>query len=126
MKKRSRSPQEKKALSYVRDRRNGAAKSRSIAHRAISKRKTAANQAFRSAIRGVLTKELRAHDDLENADVHVARTGTMGWRKAADISLAAHLEHSIKSRPSRGMASKAKPSRALAVARRQVRNRRGW
>jgi hypothetical protein len=126
MKKRTRSPQEKKVLSYVRDRRNAAAKSRSIAHKAISKRKAAANQAFRSATRGVLTRELRVHADLDEADVHVARTGTMGWRKAPDISLATHLDYKIKSRPRRGMASKAKGSIALSTARRKVRDRRGW
>jgi hypothetical protein len=125
MKKRTRSPQEKKALSYVRDRRNGFAESRSIAHRAIAKRKAAANQAFRSTTRAVLTKELRNHAYLEDADVHVARTGTMAWRKGADIPLAVYLESKIKSRPRLGMASKAKGSRALSMARKKVRNRNG-
>jgi hypothetical protein len=125
MKKRTRFPPEKKALSYVKDRRNGFAKSRSIAHRAISKRKTAANQAYRSATRAVMTKELRAHPDLEEADVYIARTGTMAWRKGADISLATHLENKIESRPSRGMASNARASVSLSAARRKVRDRHG-
>jgi hypothetical protein len=126
MKKRKRSPQEKKSLSYVKDRRNGVAEMRSIAHRAISKRKTLANQAFRSASRGVLTKELRAHTDLADIDEHVARTGSMSWRKIPDMPLASYLESKIESRPSRGKSSKASRSATLSTARRKARDRRGW
>ena len=126
MKKRPRSPQEKKALSYVRDRRNGVAESRSIAHRAISKRKALANQAFRSASRGVLTKELRGHADLEDIDSHVSRTGSMAWRKIPDMPLASYVEFRLRSRAKRGMTPKLKSSGTLRAARRKAKERRGW
>jgi hypothetical protein len=125
MSKRKRSPQEKKVLSYVKDRRNGIAKSRGIAHLAISKRKANANQAKRSATRGTLVRELRGAGDLENIDVHVAETGSSSWRKSPDMPLSTYLEGKIRSRPHRGLSSKAKPSPLLAVARRSSKAKAG-
>ena len=126
MKKRARSPQEKKALSYVKDRRNVYAEMRSIAHRAISKRKAMANQAFRTATKQAVGKELRGRATMEDVDPFVARTGARSWRKSSDAPLATYLEMKLESRPRRGMSSKAKRSPPLTAARRKVRERRGF
>lgn len=126
MAKRKRSPQEKKVLSYTKDRRNMVAEMRSIAHRAISKRKVMANQALRTATRKAVAKQVRAAPDAESIDVFVPRTGARSWRKSPDVPLATYLEFKIESRPRRGKSSRAKQSPLLDKAQKTARRKRGW
>jgi hypothetical protein len=126
MAKRKRSPQEKKVLSYTKDRRNTFAEMRSIAHRAISKRKAMANQALRAATRKTVTKQVQTAADPEAIDVFVPRTGSRSWRKSPDAPLANYLESKIESRPRRGNSSRAKASPLLGKARRATLRKRGW
>src|SRR5688500_11423081 len=125
MAKRKRSPQEKKVLSYTKDRRNMVAEMRSIAHRAISKRKAMANQAFRTATRKTVAKQVRAVD-AEAIDVFVPRTGARSWRKSPDAPLATYLEFKIESRRRRGKSSRARKSPLLVKAQRATKRERGW
>jgi hypothetical protein len=99
---------------------------RSIAHRAISKRKAMANQALRTATKQAVGKELRSRPTMEEVDPFVARTGARSWRKSPDAPLATYLEMKLQSRPRRGMSSKVKRSSPLTAARRKVRERRGF
>jgi len=102
------------------------AEMRSIAHRAISKRKAMANQAFRTATRKVVAKQIRAATDAEAIDVFVPRTGARSWRKSPDAPLATYLESKIESRPRRGKSSQARQSLLLEKARRTTKRQRGW
>lgn len=82
--KRSRTPQEKKDLSYAKDGRNIVAEMRSIAHKAISKRKAAANQALRRA-QTVATIKASKNEQVESV---IPRTGRRSFRKVPDVPLA--------------------------------------
>ena len=86
--KHRRSPQEKKVLSYVKDRMETFADARSIAHRAISKRKRAANSAYRllqeAALKGALRK---AGDPLDNADMGARNFPRPGQSRVAQIQV---------------------------------------
>lgn len=125
MAKRTRTPQEKKVLRYEKDRRNSVAESRSIAHRAIAKRKAGANQALRRDVHQTLSAGLRKADSPEEFDAHVPRTGRKSWRKSADQPLADHIQARIDGRPTRGMSSVASESSLLAAAKRNIRKKRG-
>lgn len=91
MKKR-RSPQEKKVLSYMRDRMEVFAESRSIARRAIRQRKRFANSAYRLAQKNALKRAPGVGGDpLEQADLAALgvsrKHGKASWRKQKAVPL---------------------------------------
>lgn len=90
--KRKLTPQEKKRLSYVRDRRNGYGQNAKASRKAIPLKKRLINRAYRrntqqlaSQIPQVCTEEM---DALEQS-VHVARR--KNWRKCRDIPLVEYI-----------------------------------
>lgn len=78
-------PQQKKLYSYAKDGRNGRAESRSVANKAISKRKAKANRAFRRAQVQALTKD----------DEIVARVDRKSFKKSPDVPLAVYVQYSF-------------------------------
>src|SRR5438552_3637604 len=93
-------PQEKKALSYIKDGRNTVAESRSAANKAISKRKAKANRAYRRALTIKLDQEVSTSEEL---DTFVARTGRKSFKKTADTPLAIYVSARLDVRLERGM-----------------------
>lgn len=74
-------PQQKKLYSYARDGRNGFAESRSVANKAVSKRKAKANRALRRAETMALVK----------GDEVVGRSGRKSFHKVPDMPLAEYV-----------------------------------
>jgi hypothetical protein len=123
--KRSRTPQEKKVLSYAKDRRNVVAESRAAARKSIAKRKAQANQSLRREVHARLGAVIGRADEAEVTDPFVARMGRTSWKKKPDVSLGNYLAMKIRHRPKRGMSSKAAPSELLAAGRSKASKRRG-
>ena len=125
MVKRRRSPKEKKLLSYAKDGRNIVAEARSIAHRAITKRKKGANQALRREVHATLTSALRNAPDPESVDPFVPRIGRKSFRKTPDVPLGEYVAGKIEGHPRKSSSTKAKLTPGLETARRKSRKSRG-
>src|SRR5687768_10174748 len=115
MPRESRTPQEKKELSYAKDGRNTFAESRSKAHKAIARRKARANRAFRRAEARALAVPPEA-----DADVFVARVGRRSWKKIPDAPLGEYVAARLESREAGGMNATAKQSGTLAAGRKRA------
>lgn len=119
---RSRTPQDKKVLSYARDGRNTFAESTVASRKSIAKRKAKAHRALRRAERIAIA----ATGPLDEADPFVARTGRKSWRKIPDAPLAEYVRRKLGRRKTRGMNQTAKSSpllkkgQAIAAKRRLV------
>ena len=121
MTKRTRTPQEKKLLSYARDGRNTVAEARSKAHKAISLRKAKANRAFRRAESRAL-----AQAQGPDADVFVGRIGRKSWRKFPDAPLGEYVAARLAVREADGMNLSAEASPLRAAGRKRARVRPMW
>ena len=97
--KRSRTPQEKKNLSYTKDRRNTVAEARSASRKAIALRKAQASRALRRAEQVAVVAAGRG----DEAEPVVARTGRKSWRKIPDAPLAEYLDRTLRRRVRAGM-----------------------
>jgi hypothetical protein len=117
MTKRTRTPQEKKELSYARDGRNLRAESRARAHKAISRRKAKANRAFRREEKLATSAATAPGVD----DVFVARISRRSWKKIPDLSLGTYVARLLDQREQRGMSPVHKQSRTLASGIRRDR-----
>ena len=107
---RSRSPQEKKALSYARDRRNGYGENDKASRNAIRRRKRDPNRADRHRERQVLASAAGGTVDgliAEHAERVLAakksKWYTVGWRKWRDAPLADIVENRLRRRERTGM-----------------------
>lgn len=99
-----RSPQEKKALSYERDRRNGYGESDKGARKTIPARKAGENRKDRRKVNQSLvvlpTVDAAAAELIESdAAKDVFRVG--GWTKAPDIPLSDHIQKQGRGRTGR-------------------------
>ena len=108
--KRSRSPQEKKVLSYAKDGRNTVAEARSKSRTSIAKHKALANRALR---RAEVVAVAKVDPAAEVADVAVPRTGRKSWRKIPDAPLADYVGRTLNRRSARGMNGTSKKSELL-------------
>ena len=116
----SRTPQEKKLLSYAKDGRNTVAESRSIAHKAVAKRKAQANRALRRAESVASGEAVRSP---EEADGFVPRVGRKSWRKIPDAPLGEYVAARLRNRKARGMNDSEKNSTVLDEGRSAARKR---
>ena len=99
-----RSPQEKKALSYAKDRRNDYGESDKAARKAIPLRKAMENRQDRrktaQAMGSLQLLSEEAAELLESSARHdINRVG--GWRKAADAPLGEHVAKALAAREAR-------------------------
>jgi len=124
--KRTRTPQEKKALSYEHDCRNGYAKSRSIARFAVAKRKKGAHQALRKEVSSRLSAGLREVASFEEFDGHVEVEGRRSWKKIPDSPLACYVEGRERYRSFNGNPPPRIQSRVLREVALKARRQRGW
>jgi hypothetical protein len=119
--KHTRSPQDKKALSYAKDGRNTVAESRSKSRTAIAKRKASANRALRRA-ETVATSKMNQSAD--GAELEVTRTGRRSWRKIPDAPLAEYVDRTLERRTAGRMNSVSKSSQLLVRGKKAARPRR--
>jgi hypothetical protein len=87
-------PQEKKELSYAKDRRNGYGENDKSSRKNISLRKRLVNRANRHAAQQALHGAVGVTDSAseEAAEQKAAAKRPKSWRKRADVPLAEHLE----------------------------------
>lgn len=93
-------PQEKKVLSYAKDRRNTVAEARSKSRKAIAQHKALANRALRRAEQVVVSG---IDTELDGSEVVVPRTGRKSWRKIPDAPLAEYIGRTLSRRAQNGM-----------------------
>jgi hypothetical protein len=118
MTKRTRTPQEKKELSYARDGRNTSAEGRRKAHTSITRRKVKANRALRHAEARALAAATEP-----DADVFVARRGRRSWKKIPDAPLGEYVSLRLESREIGEMNAGDRRSPTLNAGRKRARFR---
>jgi hypothetical protein len=116
MPKRTRTPQEKKELSYAKDGRNTFAESRGKAHKAIALRRAKAHRAFRRAE----ARALAGAAEQADADVFVARIGRRSFHKLPDAPLGEYVALRLESREIGEMNADDKRSGLLAAGRKRA------
>lgn len=95
------SPQEKKVLSYAKDRRNGYGENAKASRKAIPRRKALENRGNRRKV----VQALSEIDRLDDASVAIVESSARheiervgGWKKEPDIPLATHLKRQERRR----------------------------
>ena len=116
--KKRRTPQEKKALSYKKDRRNAYGESDKGARIAIPQNKARENRRRRKATKQPLSILSRLHESvaeqIESSLISgVERKG--GWRKMRDLPLGEHLQHKLDKRAASVDAKKRRRERHVAT-----------
>ena len=92
-----RTPQQKKLLSYLKDRRNAYGENDKASRKAIKRRKTWVNQAYRRTINQVVKSAVVAADPgLESVGENIKNIKRKSWKKYPDIPLGKYLEHKRK------------------------------
>src|SRR5687768_12033325 len=94
------SPQEKKALSYAKDRRNAYGENDKASRDAIRKRKAGVNRVYRRRVNEVL-EQISPDVDIETAEVSdgdVKNISRPFWKKSPDKPLGEVVERKIKRR----------------------------
>ncbi len=117
MTKRTRTPREKKELSYAKDTRNTFGESRRMSERAVAQRKAKAHRAFRRAE----SQALAAADT--DADVFIPRVGRRSWKKIPDAALGDYVAARLASREAGEMNAGDKASALLAAGCKRARFR---
>ena len=120
--KRKLTPQDKKILSYAKDGRNTFAESRSIANKAISNKKSQANQSYRQAIEVKLQEALKTGAD-DNVDIFIPKIGRKRFKKIPDAPLAVYVEARLAVRTERKMNDEEKTSSLLQAGKAKARSR---
>jgi hypothetical protein len=96
---RRRSPQDKKILSYLRDRRNSYGEHDKGSRKTIPARKALVNRTYRHAVRQVTRTEA---DDIDQLTSDVASVRRNPWKKVPDRPLGEHLNNRWRVRQERG------------------------
>jgi len=100
---RKRTPQEKKQLSYERDRRDAYGESDKGSRKAIPRRKREAVRAYRRATKEPLSMKRSTidRDAAEAVELRVLGVRRRGWRKFPDIPLGEYIKRQEAARRSR-------------------------
>lgn len=119
-----RSPQEKKRLSYVKDRRNDYGESPKAARKSIPRRRRFAHRADRHRIRQALS-QARGVPDETRADMveqryKARRTQRRKWRKYRDAPLGEIVAFQLRRRAERGGADPAETEDRIRRIRRRL------
>jgi hypothetical protein len=86
-------PQEKKKLSYAKDRRNTVAESKSSARKSIRARRAIENRRYRRALNEKLGAEFET-----SVPARAAKLRKSGWKKIADAPLGDVVKDNVQSR----------------------------
>ena len=123
-----RSPQEKKALSYAKDRRNGYGENDKSSRKSIRRNKRTPNRSDRHRERQVLaaaTGPVAAVEVTERAELRLLARKSMWmtkrWRKWRDAPLAEIVEYKLRRRARTGMADPAVIEARIERIRRRLR-----
>ena len=104
--KTQRTPQEKKLLSYEKDRRNGYGESDKGSRKSIRFRKRWVNQTYRSSVKQIVGQAISVEsvdkqteqDRLERVDQKVKSHQRKFWKKSPDISLKEYIRRQLAKR----------------------------
>ncbi|WP_406193056.1 hypothetical protein OH807_02065 [Kitasatospora sp. NBC_01560] len=118
---RRRSPQEKKRLSYLKDRRNVYGENQKSSRKNIPRARRARHHALRRGEQLALERLRAFGGALDDSQVRFGRRGTGQWRKSADRPLGEVVTHRLERRTGPGDEA---PPRVQEQVRR-VRRRRG-
>ena len=96
----SKSPQEKKALSYAKDRRNDYRANDKASRKSIPKRKSGVNRVYRRKVNEILEQigpviDAAAANDIDSATKNIVRPF---WKKAPDAPLGEVVEEKLERR----------------------------
>ena len=101
--KKERTPQEKKLLSYAKDRRNDYGENDKSSRKAIKFRKAWVNQSYRRTINQIVKSSIETADsEFENVDNKAKELRRKEWKKFADKPLGKYIE-AKKRRKSNGL-----------------------
>ncbi len=121
---RQRSPQEKKQLSYLKDRRNGYGENQKSSRKNIPRSKRAGHHALRRGEQLALER-LRAFDGtVDDSEVRFARRRTGQWRKSADTPLGEMVAYRLERRAELGIDAAPRNQGRLERVRRHRARRR--
>ena len=110
---RGRTPQEKKVLSYAKDRRNDYHENAKASRKLIPRRKAAVNRVFRRRINKILaSNEVSDIIAAERVESDVRSVRRINWKKAPDAPLGAFLEKKLRRRSEHAGAGKTLRKRA--------------
>lgn len=128
MKKSKFTPQEKKILSYRKDRRNMYGESRSRSRFAIAKRRAKRHQTFRHHQKQIIAETIKTNADFDSLLSTEKALKIKGWRKVSDESLGEFVSVLLGIRKTSGSNKELKTSGLLKQAERYSpkpwRNRR--
>lgn len=96
----AKTPQEKKELSYAKDRRNSYGANDKASRKAIPMRKALVNKAFRHQVNGVLRKAETVQDPEQILEVgdEVRSVGRSDWKKSPDTPLGKVVSEKLENR----------------------------
>ncbi|MFZ3468622.1 hypothetical protein ACODT3_34065 [Streptomyces sp. 4.24] len=95
---RQRSPQEKKRLSLLKDRRNTYGENQKSSRKNIPRSRRAGHHALRRAEQLALERLKAFGGTVDDSEVRFARRGTGQWRKSADTPLGEVVAHRLERR----------------------------
>lgn len=116
-----RSPPEKKALSYAKDRRNAYRENSKSSRKSVRKRKALVHRANRALARTALAS---ATLDPEAAERKLFRRRPKAWSKAADEPLASAVLRKLRRRRAMGIDSEGATTRKTALVAENSRRKR--
>lgn len=91
--KKERTPQEKKFLSYTKDRRNSYGENDKSSRKAIKFRKAWVNQTFRSAMKHIVKSPIEAEDSaFDHVEDKAKELKRKSWKKSPDQPLGEYIE----------------------------------
>lgn len=123
----SRSPQEKKRLSYAKDRRNAYAENDKTSRKAVRLNKRFPNRANRHRLQRILRDATGGVDAAraEEAEERLARRRPKTWRKEPDLPLGDWVESRLRRRVRLEGGGRADGRRLVRVEKRRRRRVRG-
>ena len=92
------SPQEKKRLSYSKDRRNVYGANDKASRKAIKKNKAVVNQSYRRTVKQTLKNLINTDKVSESADGIIKTVKRKKWKKVPDRPLGLYLKNKSESR----------------------------
>ncbi|MFB7781192.1 hypothetical protein [Streptomyces vinaceus] len=120
-----RTPQEKKRLSYLKDRRNAYGENDKSSRKNIPRSRRARHHELRRAEHLALRKLTASGGTLDDSEVRFRRPGTGSWRKWADLRLADLVVCRLERRVERGGAGAPRNAARIERIRQTTRPRRG-
>ncbi|MGW7441629.1 hypothetical protein [Streptomyces sp. NPDC054849] len=121
---RRRSPQEKKQLSYLKDRRNGYGENQKSSRKNIPRSRRARHHALRRGEQLALERLRAFGGAVDDSEVQFARRRTGQWRKSPDTPLGEMVAYRLQRRAELGIDAAPRNQRRLErVHRHQARRR---